>query len=435
MHTSESHMWWRPKLSALLWLLAIVLLTQLLEYYGWLASANGKVLDFFLQKNSSGSETKLIPGRPVVTVEIDDDAYAKCFGGRSPMEPAQVARLVELVQEAGAPVIGVDIFTESPWYTDNAKKIAGKSTIVWAADSNPPPRVFTPWFPSWLIGKEDKIVADPSLVLGANALSTRMPDSAHWALPLFPRDDDATIRRLPLEVTVSTNLSDPESGRPWPQFARLVASEYCAYALRSLGQACPAKTGDEILVSYGAPPPYEFRVSDFFDCNASSPQQTHLKEETRDLFEHEVKNRAVLIGGTFGTTDVHDSPLGPMPGLRINALAMEAQIINPASYAVRQPYALFIDLVLGLAFVLFAEWIAYRGFSPLLELFGPFVVLIGAVFFLIAILGHLQYVPGIVTVFVGLLIHQAVHAHERALESEPRPTHTPRSSHPASHQE
>jgi CHASE2 domain-containing sensor protein len=155
----------------------------------------------------------------------------------------------------------------------------------------------------------------------------------------------------------------------------------------------------------------------------------------RELFESRVKDRAVLIGGTFGSVDIHESPRGPMPGLRINAYAVEAQIQSPAFYAVNQPLALLLDVLLALIFVFVELRIEHwhgklPGWLPKndLVLFGSFVscgiVLLAAA---LMMFWKWQYVPALVGVWLGVLLHQFVHAHihERHVAN---PRHTHRSS-------
>lgn len=440
MPDSEFGRWWRkvseilsewcwPGRPAFLWVVTIVLATQALEYWGWLASANGILFDLILRKIPAASDYQ------VVTIAIDDDAYNNCLGGSSPMDPESISRLVNLVHEAGAGVIGVDIFTDSekPQYAEAYRKIAKEtskygSAVIWAAAPSPSLSIDAHWFGSWLMGAEDTIITHPGPVLGYNPLAFQTPPPVNWALPVFPRDDDGTIRRLPLEITVS----DPQSRRPWPQFARLIASEYCAYLLRSLGEVCPPQGGDEVLIPYGGQAPGQFTVGDFFYVKSSpDPKQLDAGKlgscpgGKRDL-RSVVENRAVLIGGTFGGNDFHDSPRGRMPGVRVLAYAVQAQIGIPAFYAVRQPYAWLIDFGLGFLFSVVAEKVIPKvspecGSKRRVELVGAFAVLLVLLgFFSVVfwVLQRPQYIPGMATVLVGVLIHQSIHAHKMVLDSE-----------------
>jgi len=341
------------------------------------------------------------------------------------------------VRDAAPPVIGIDIFTDADQYAKDYQGLAtemsnSRPTIIWAAAASHP-RDYAPGFVHWLMGREDKIVADPMPVLGFEALSIQRPPPVLWALPLFPRDDDGTIRRLPLTLTVARDIDQPESGECRRTFARAVAAEYCAFLRTIDAGVCPAPSGDEIVIPYGIAAPDEFRAGrfdEFFSCD--QPPDSHVrastikynKPEDREKLKHIVKNRAVLIGGNLSAVDVHDSPNGTISGLRVNAYAVEAQIHDPAFYAVNQPWAFILDVGLALMFLFVARGIkeserltnlTSRNF---LLLFGGFV-LCTLVFIAIAFVmfWKWQYVPALAGVLIGVLLHQSIHAHT----SESRP--------------
>jgi len=69
--------------------LALALGMQAIEYYGWLAGPEGKLMDRLLS-----AESGMAAESPILLVEIDDEAYSKCFQETSPMNPQAVAGLV-----------------------------------------------------------------------------------------------------------------------------------------------------------------------------------------------------------------------------------------------------------------------------------------------------------------------------------------------------
>jgi len=425
----------------------VLVFTQGLEYYGWFASANGKILNFFLSRNGRDSAPNSKLDRGVVTVEIDDKGYQQCFQGRSPMDPEQVWRLVSLVQNAGAAVIGVDIFTDADEYAGEYKNIAQRITrpesIVWASAAQHS-WDYAPSFWGWLIGKEDAIIAEPTQVLGFEPLSIKSPPPVLWALPLFPREDDSTIRRLPLDITVTEDIRTPEGGDAKPLFARLIAKQYCAF-LRTKGEPCSQQKGDEILIPYGGDAPRRLRLSDFLYCSAATkagerPGSMDYLPDTRDLFQSLVKDKVALIGGTFGSVDLHDSPKGRIPGLFINAYAVKAQIEGSAYFAVDQPFAWMLDLLLGLLFLFVEHWTESREWTHKhrVFLFASFLVcwVVILVYLGLATTTWLKYIPGFVTIIIGMSVHEFIRLARAYIKSNRlNPKHTDRSSRPALHQE
>lgn len=411
MAPSHDHPKWPPP-SAFVWLVLILLGVQWLEYSGWLAGPTGRLLNILLSHGSSRSDGS--PSRPVVTVEIDDHAYTSCFSETSPMNPTLIQALVARVLEAGPPVIGVDILTDSQKYSalyrDMAKTFRN-SKVIWAAGAHRA-RVHAPSYFPWLIGMKDEIVADPTSVLGYESGSSEL-NPPYWAIPLFPRDDDSAIRRLPLQVTMSADVDRPDLGVKAPHWAHLVASEYCAWLLRDQRwrYTCPDMSSDEVLIPYGDEPPFRFSMDQFFQCDAHL-NTIKYKPEFEKLFKDTVRNRAVLIGGTFsGSGDFHESPIGRIPGLLVNAYAVE-QVQGGGFYAIRQPWAWIIDLALGLFFAFLGPVVERRSGSEthLLVLFGG-VVLSVVLVVSVSVWEFFtwRYILGIVTIGIGLFLHELYH--------------------------
>jgi CHASE2 domain-containing sensor protein len=412
-------------------LLAILLTTQWLEYTGWFSAPSGRFADVILSGSSKSSEAV---ARPVVTIEIDDDAYENWFKGTSPMDANLVGQLVALVASAKPPVIGVDILTDAKKYCEQYRAIAKRlshsdSAIVWAAAVRDvrvePPKNFL----SWLRGRKDEIVADPSVVLGYEA-NDRDPDRPFWGLPLFPRDDDAVIRRLPLAVTISANVEEPKPDSPKvDHWTKAIASAYCRWSERVNHYTCPVSGAEEVLVPYGGTAPYRFSASQFFVNNSG---ELNFAPGFEKLLTDTVRNRAVLIGGTFRNSgDFHESPIGRIPGLLINAYAVEAQVKGGEFFEIEQPQGWIFDLLLGLA-IIFAfsergiEW-ARRKFqnwklaSKWLKNYEHHILLSGGfvfgilclIFFAVGLFSR-HYLLGLVPMGIGMFLEQFIHIHIHA---------------------
>src|SRR5205085_2531300 len=115
--------------------------------------------------------------------------------------------------------------------------------IIWMAGADQQ-RVIPPWFLAWLLGGQDEVIVKPTPVLGLDpgVLEERL--EILWGLPVFPRDDDLRLRRLPQEMEVS---ADPHHSRIHirkPTFARLIAEKFCADCTTGKDR------GEPIYVSY-----------------------------------------------------------------------------------------------------------------------------------------------------------------------------------------
>src|ERR1700694_5225999 len=97
---------------SLLWAVGLTVLMLALEYWGWLAGPEGKVMDILLRPHTLES----LSAGSIITVEIDDDSYQKCFTSASPLHEETVIAMVKDLACTGARTIGVDILTESPRY-------------------------------------------------------------------------------------------------------------------------------------------------------------------------------------------------------------------------------------------------------------------------------------------------------------------------------
>src|ERR1035437_4284034 len=106
--------------------------TQFLEYHGWFAGREGRILAFLLGRGSR----KIASASPIFVVEIDDAAYASCFNSTSPLDPSVVGSLVKEVAVLHPTVIGVDILTDAPRYSSRYQSMAvefrsPRRRIIW----------------------------------------------------------------------------------------------------------------------------------------------------------------------------------------------------------------------------------------------------------------------------------------------------------------
>jgi hypothetical protein len=359
------HSFWIRERKPLLWAVVVLIVVQLFEFHGWMASVDGKVLDLF-QAKSPGSPAAVPP--KVVVLEIDEEAYKQWFGS-SPLNPTHVLGLVDATLDLDPPpaVIGVDILTDpvdpanQKVYRDWSRRYSDRhpakpTRIIWAMGA--PAEASELGFFAWSFDKIPKLAASPTDVLGNNALD-HLPGSSSWATPMFPRDEDLALRRYPRTINnVGLNPSAPS-------WASAVGEAYCA----SRGHCPPWAHGEpeEVILSFNVAP-LEFHVSEVFQLTAGKltlkdepgKQKKGDRENTsssqRSLFAEFAQNGIVLIGGAFNQSirnDYHDTPKGLMPGVKLNAYAVQAEIARSGARETWHPLLILGDLIFGFLIVYF----------------------------------------------------------------------------------
>jgi hypothetical protein len=359
------HSFWFREFKPLVWAVVVLIAVQLFEFHGWMASVEGKVLDIF-QAYSPGSPAAVPP--KVVVLEIDENAYKQWFGS-SPLNPAHVLGLVDATLDLDPPpaVIGVDILTDPAdpvnqklyrdWSHGYSDRHPTKPTrVVWAMGE--PAKADKLGFFAWSFDKIPKLAANKTDVLGDNTLD-HLPRSFLWATPMFPRDEDLALRRYPRRIN---NVGLRPSAPSW---ASAVGEAYC----ESRGHCPPWAHGEpeEVILSFkGAP--LEFNVFDVFQLAAGKlvlrddpdKQDAGDKEgkegNPRSLFAEFARNGVVLIGGAFNQSilnDYHDTPQGLMPGVKLNAYAVQAEIARSGARETWHPLLVLGDLIFGFLIVYF----------------------------------------------------------------------------------
>jgi hypothetical protein len=333
--------------------IVLTLFVQFLEYQGILANAEGRLFDFFVATDPWRHEAKA----RIVTLEIDDETYTKYFRDTSPLNPQRVDSLIKAIlrrrEELQSPptVIGVDLLTDSPneeyasqyrnWNFDT-----GNSGIVWvsgiANEKGESPNFF-----GWLFGHHDHLVVQPTGVLGNDpaTLEGKYPSVA-WGIPVFPREGDLRLRRLLRRVEVSTGHESSTQPELVPTWASAIAREFCETP--SSGCSDDADPKPEVFVSYGFQEPQRFRARDVFRSDETG--RWILAESTEFTSAITERHTIILIGGTFAAArDLYETPIGRIPGLLLNAYAVQAELSGLTIDEFSRPLTVGLDILIGLA--------------------------------------------------------------------------------------
>jgi CHASE2 domain-containing sensor protein len=345
------------------------------EFRGWLASLEAPVVNAFLKtapSPASSNQKHLIEiAQNIITVTIDDAAYKDYFHSNSPLDPDKVVHLVGDLASAGPRVIGVDLMTDSVRYQSLHDRLRGPPfspvPIVWAA-GGAVQGADKESFPEWLFGHHSAVIT-PSAVLGVEPGPRDLADDRQrmvggnmfWGLPVFPQDDDRAVRRFPRRARIEVAAKDVAKPQTPPTivteqetWARMVARHACGD-----NQACAEEDAEELLIPYSSGRNKPFSVCDVWTCdNWPEPDA-----KQREAFFAMVKDKIVLLGGTFATArDSHDTALGSTSGLELNAYAVQAEI-SGGIFELSRPMSLVLDIAIGFSSVmLFAlvKWLTTR---------------------------------------------------------------------------
>jgi CHASE2 domain-containing sensor protein len=319
--------------SGLPWAFVLALAMQFVEYFGWVASPEGKLLDLFL---ASGGRSSGADAPRFVAVEIGNKDYEDCFV-YSPMDPRGIKVIVDTVIAAQPKVVGVDIITDSPQDDDKNEyaKLREYSNVVWAAGVEHSSLENSQTFWEWLTGPQS-LAVQPTAVLGKEAADATF----QWALPIYPRDEDLHVRRLPRRVLV------PPGG------AKLSWPSTIAEFARPTGYHPVDEEADELLLARTARDLQRFKLTDIVNCDERQRATivlTPRPENETAAFRQAAKDAIVLIGGSFeAARDFYETWQGRTSGLEINVNAIAAEL-NGAVVSEMSPLLRFLlDILVGM---------------------------------------------------------------------------------------
>jgi CHASE2 domain-containing sensor protein len=339
----------RHFLEAVPWILVLMVAVHFMEASGALKGFESAGLDTFLRFHPRKMSDR------VVIVEITDQDYESqdLFQGKSPLKSELLVDLVSSIQKYDPAVIAMDFDTRSKdWCHLNSALLAN---VLPEKSNLPRPPVIWAEIPANI---EEPLHLTP--VLGGMLL-----DSRYVGVPRFPVDSDGLVRRYEEEFSVTGSLQDcsweplhstdiPEGQQHlsaigtrdiFPSFAKAILDRAC-----KRGVDCSSLRQERhepvIFNFYGDR--YRFPIiqsHEFIGPAAakSSPEYNDLQAQRAALFH----NKIVLIGGNFSVArDMYLTPLGPMAGVELIALAIESDFGGGIREAQRW-YELFADFFVG----------------------------------------------------------------------------------------
>ena len=314
-------------------------------------------------------------------VRIDSKDHEDLFGGNSPLSGPRLVQAACALVSRGAAVVVVDLDTSSAHAFPAGFRLPQSPVpIVWAVEA------------TW-DGDDRKAGARKSEPVLGGRLAAQPP----YGIADMPTDFDG--------VTRFWRRFDNIGGYPRPTLGWAAIQQYC----RAARNECPKEEGH----SHDRPVPFtmdvqfqDIRLSEFLagppaGFPASCPS---LSPDPR------LKDRIVLLGGTYSRTDLHETPWGPRYGVELMAMAIE-QVFDPVPmHEVAEYFLIGLEIVLGFLVAAIHHWIRPVSATVFTLILLPLGVIVSAE--MMFLLGDVEV--GVVPFIVAMLIHQLVGSAERA---------------------
>ena len=328
---------------ALPWALGLALLMQLLEFWGWIASPEGKLLDFFLW---IGPSVTSAPPPRIAAVNIDDEGFQQCFSF-SPMDPEKIGLIVQMALDAKPRAVGVDIITDAEKLQLDYEKLPRDPRVVWAAGVQSSHEEIAS-FVDWITGPH-LIMVHPTKVLGKEVTGDA---TVRWALPIYPREEDLHLRRFPRQV-----ITPPACLRlTWPSTVAQLYRPDLSFE-KDLEQKAKRGEIDELLVARVPRDLRWYKLTELFNCKPGFALRTDADGlKNLESLQNDAANQIVLIGGTFASgRDFYETPDGRISGLEMNANAITAEVAGTTLTEMPPRYRFLLDICVGLGIAFIFE--------------------------------------------------------------------------------
>ncbi|MGB9180762.1 MAG: CHASE2 domain-containing protein [Pyrinomonadaceae bacterium] len=221
----------------------------------------------------------------VAIVRINDEDYANLFHDKSPLDQAVLQKVISAIAAGKPRVIAIDIDTSAPEFRE-LHPAPDWPKIVWARN-----------------GHFSNIDGKYHLT---QVLGEQQPNALN-GLVVLQLDPDGAIRRYP-------RLCETDRGRldslPWA-----VAKEFDP---AEAAKRNPSTVG--LFINFAGDNEGSHRL------HFTASRILELADGPGWQSESPIKDKVVLLGGAYGATDEHDTPLGWMLGMEALAYAIETEL-------------------------------------------------------------------------------------------------------------
>jgi CHASE2 domain-containing sensor protein len=405
----------RHYLKAVGWIVFLIVVVHFMEASGVLKGFETAGLDTFLRLHSRKMSER------VVVVEITDQDYENLglFQGKSPLKSELLAELVSNIQKYDPAAIAMDFDTRSKdWCELNPALLAEMLPEKSNAQTTPPrhPPVIWAEVPANI---EEPLRLTP--VLGG-----KLHDRSYVGIPRFPVDSDGLVRRYEQEFSVADSLGDCSS-QPAPStdipegeqhlsasttrdilasFAKAILDHACDHPGVGCSSLHQERHEPVIFNFYGDRYRFPIIQSHEFLGPAAKLENDDLKAQRTALFH----NKIVLIGGNFSAArDIYMTPLGPMAGVELIALAIESDFSGGIRETQKWLEKL-ADFVVGSLIVFL--YFYYRRRPRVAFLTSLLGIPIVAAFFSWLVFQSAAYWFNFMPIIIGMVLHQMLELSE-----------------------
>lgn len=272
-------------LSAAVVILVLCAIVFVFRHLGVLDRLETTVLDVYARGGDAPADSD------VAVVKIDDEDYKTIFKGMRPLNPFKLEEIISAIALGQPKVIGVDIDTSPKQFRELSVQ-DWWPPVIWEREAESEPE-FVDERPRLL-----DVLGGQNPALNQNS-----------GLPYLIEDSgDKVTRRYRRLIETSEGLV---ASFPWAVVSRLPAE--------SKTRALKAST-QTYLINYGG----EGKTARGFTANASRVLELARGDGWRN--DSPIKNRIVLLGGTYLEQDKHHTPLGQMYGVDIMARVIETEL-------------------------------------------------------------------------------------------------------------
>jgi CHASE2 domain-containing sensor protein len=396
---------------ALPYILIIIMLVSWMEAAGWFRGFETFHLDTMIRAHT------LRMSQNIVVVEISEDDYQQVFKGTSPLDKFKLLNLIQAIQKYNPSVIGVDIDTND-WgapctrkEVDStcAQKCAELKTMLddlRAAEKAPPGTKKQRAAIVWAAVPRS---LEPPLELSP-ALGHWPLESDRQGIPRFPIDEDGSVRHFERRVEVAKAGHSCPDGTDTlgekcyvPTFAQAILEEYTG--------ASKADSDEHIIFNFHGDR-YQFQSIDsrqFLPETVEHDTRTNaeIQNANKEIDESRaalLEGKVVLIGGGFPEArDEYFTPVGPMEGVRLNALAIQTDLSKGGITDFNEIGEWLIDVFVSI--VLVGVFYRYEN-RPLTALWISAVAIPAAFVFSLLLFNTAAYWFNFIPVAAGVIIHQ-----------------------------
>lgn len=302
---------WIRLLRAAPFFLVSALLTFLYSQAGTFTKLESTALDLQMQLQEPPSKSE------VAIVKITNEDYQNLFGKKSPLKPEELQKIINAIALGKPKAIGVDIITSAPEF--QKLTISSNVPIIWARSA--------------LYSNKDK-----NFYLN-DVLGGRDP-SPIFGLTTIKEDSDGVLRRY---QRVFKTESGTVPSFPWEIFKQATG-----------GSANRVENDDELFINFAGTPKNSNRIT------YKASQVITMSEGEGWQTDGPLEGKIVLLGGDYAVQDEHNTPLGWMSGVEVQANVVETELHGGGKRPAGRVLVGLFQLIDGLILLLLFQYLSFR---------------------------------------------------------------------------